>query len=85
MGSVVAIQFIQRICPQTIGNKEYETFCWRWQWSLLRGHTMNQRRAEVDVKNGDQEHKMDKETSKYEDWYTHGNGAAKAKSNTERE
>lgn len=73
LGSIVAIQFKQRICPQTVSNKEYEALCWRWQWSLLRSHTMNQRGAEVDVKNRGQEDKMHKETSKYEDRYTHGN------------
>lgn len=73
LGSIVAIQFKQRICPQTISNKEYQALCWRWQWSLLRSHTMNQRGAEVDVKNRGHEDKMHKETSKYEDWYTHGN------------
>lgn len=45
---------------------------------------MNQRRAEVDVKNGDQEHKVDKETSKDEDWYTHGNGGLARRSPTLR-
>lgn len=84
LGRIVAVQFIQRICPQTISNKEYETFCRRWQWSLLRSHTMNEGRAEVDVKNGDQEHTMHKETSEYEDWYTHGNSGLARQSPTLR-
>lgn len=45
---------------------------------------MNQGRAEVDVKNGDQEHTMHKETSQYEDGYTHGNGGLARQSPTLR-
>jgi len=83
-GRTVAVQFIQRICPQTISNKENETFCRRWQRSLLRSHTVNQGRAEVDVKNGDQEHAMHQETSEYEDRYTHGNSGLARQSPTLR-
>lgn len=47
---------------------------------------MDEGRAEVDVKNGDQEHTMHKESRKYEDWYIHGSSRlAKAKSSTKRE
>lgn len=45
---------------------------------------MNQGRAEVDVKNGDQEHTMHKETSEYEDRYTHGNSRMAKQSPTLR-
>lgn len=47
---------------------------------------MDQGRAEVDVKNGDQEHTMHKEPREDEDWYIHGSSQlAKAKYNTKRE
>lgn len=47
---------------------------------------MDKGRAEVDVKNGDQEHTMHKEPCEYEDWDIHGSSQlAKAKSNTKRE
>ena len=72
-GVSVLIEVMQRICPQPVSNDEHQSPCWGRQRRKLGSHPVNQRGCKVNVKDGGEEHNMDKQSHNKEEQHIQGN------------